>query len=139
MKAGKNIDLLGFQPSQMLRPYLQKAKAFIYAADEDFGMVTVEAQACGTPVIAYGRGGSVETVNPLSNPEFGLRNEGRTDPNGVFFFEQTIEALREAVRAFEKNEHRFDRNAIRKYAERFGIERFRREFKNYVDSVIESH
>jgi glycosyltransferase involved in cell wall biosynthesis len=139
MKAGKNIDLLGFQPSQVLRSYLQKARAFVYAADEDFGMVTVEAQACGTPVIAYGRGGSLETVNPLPDFEYGMRNDGQTNPTGVFFYEQTIEALREAVKVFEKNQHQFDSKAIRKNAERFGIERFRREFKHYVDSVNASY
>ncbi|WP_254655338.1 glycosyltransferase family 4 protein [Selenomonas sp. oral taxon 137] len=70
-KAGSNVTLLGYQPFEVLRDKMQKAKAFVFAAEEDFGIIPVEAQACGTPVIAYGRGGALETVIP-----------GRT---GVFF------------------------------------------------------
>ena len=60
--AGDNVQLLGYQPDDVLRKYMQHAKAFVFAAEEDFGITPVEAQACGTPVIAYGRGGALETV-----------------------------------------------------------------------------
>jgi glycosyltransferase involved in cell wall biosynthesis len=75
-KAGGNVELLGYQPPSVMRDYLQRARAFVYAAEEDFGIVTVEAQACGTPVIAFGKGGSLETVI-----------ETKT---GVFFPEQSV-------------------------------------------------
>lgn len=90
--AGRNIELLGYQPFEVLKEKLQKAKAFVFAAEEDFGIAPVEAQACGTPVIAYGKGGALEIVR-------GLDDENST---GVFFEEQTIKAIIEAVKNFEK-------------------------------------
>jgi glycosyltransferase involved in cell wall biosynthesis len=95
---------------------MQKAKAFIFAAEEDFGIVVVEAQACGTPVIGFGKGGALETIV-----------EGKT---GLFFREQTIESLKEAVQRFEQVS--FDPAVIRTHAERFSAERFRREFAELV-------
>ena len=99
--AGRNIELLGYQPSSVLKEYMQKAKAFVYAAEEDFGIVTVEAQACGTPVIAFGKGGSLETVIPLSQSEIGSQESGE-QPTGLFFYEQTVDAIQKAVLRFEK-------------------------------------
>jgi len=81
--AGKNIELLGYQEANILARYLQKARAFIFAAEEDFGIVPVEAQACGTPVIAYGKGGVLETVL-----------DGKT---GIFFHEQNADSIIAAV------------------------------------------
>jgi len=136
--AGKNIELLGYQPSSVLKEYMQKASAFVYAAEEDFGIVTVEAQACGTPVIAFGRGGSLETVVPLS--QSGVRNhESGEQPTGLFFYEQTSDALQEAVRRFEKQQDAFQEQNLRKNAERFGTERFKQEFKEFVDSALKHH
>ncbi len=129
--AGKNIELLGYQPSSVLKDYMQKARAFVYAAEEDFGIVTVEAQACGTPVIAFGRGGSLETVNPIGNEE-------HSAPTGVFFTEQTIESLQNAVSIFEKNGDAFDGKQIRENALLFNAERFKREFKEFVDRKMAS-
>jgi glycosyltransferase involved in cell wall biosynthesis len=132
-KAGKNIELLGYQPSSVLKEYMQKARAFVYAAEEDFGIVTVEAQACGTPVIAFGRGGSLETVIPSS------QGSGNQPPTGLFFYEQTAEALQEAVHRFEKAQDTFKSLDLRKNAERFGTERFKREFKEFVDQALKQH
>jgi glycosyltransferase involved in cell wall biosynthesis len=120
--AGPNVTLLGYQPHAVLRDYLRRARALVFAAEEDFGLVPVEAQACGTPVIAYGRGGARETV-VTDGP-------GRT---GVFFPEQTARSIVEAVRAFEQIEGAFDRGAIRRNAERFAAERFRKEFAALVE------
>ena len=115
-KAGPNVKLLGYQPFTVLRQHLQEARAFIFAAEEDFGIAPVEAQACGTPVIAYGRGGSLETVV-----------EGKT---GLFFKEQTIESLIEVIQRFEQTP--FDPLVIRSHAQRFSIQRFRQAFSELV-------
>ena len=101
---------------------MQRAKAFIFAAEEDFGITPVEAQACGTPVIAYGKGGVTESVI-----------ERKT---GIFFKEQTDKSLVEAVKQFEKIEDSFDCKIIRQNAEKFSKERFKKEFKKFVDEKI---
>jgi UDP-N-acetylmuramyl pentapeptide phosphotransferase/UDP-N-acetylglucosamine-1-phosphate transferase/glycosyltransferase involved in cell wall biosynthesis len=121
-KAGPNVKLVGHQPVEELRRYLQLAKAFIFAAEEDFGIVAVEAQACGTPVIAYSRGGAAETILP-----------GVT---GEFFDEQTVDSLADAVEEFETKKV-WDKDRIRQNAERFSTGRFRGEFENLVNNQWE--
>ncbi len=116
-----NIKLLGYQSSPVLKEYLQAAKAFIFAAEEDFGILPVEAQAAGTPVIAYGRGGALETVV-----------EGKT---GLFFEQQTVEHLIGAIDAFEDQPVNFDPWVIRQNAERFSVQRFQREFQSFVEDA----
>jgi glycosyltransferase involved in cell wall biosynthesis len=117
--AGANVRFLGWQPDDVVEHHLEQCRAFVFAADEDFGIAPVEAQAAGAPVIAYGRGGVTETVIP-----------GET---GRFFPEQTAASLAEAVRAFESGPVRFNPERIRQNAERFGKERFQREFAQLVD------
>jgi glycosyltransferase involved in cell wall biosynthesis len=129
-RAKKNIEFLGFQDSSVLIEYMQKARAFIFAAEEDFGIIPVEAQACGTPVIAYGIGGVTETVVPVKN------TEASPAPTGIFFNEQTVPALIGAVNTFETMESKFDPHEIRKNAERFSIERFQRELKDFMDDKV---
>lgn len=121
-KARKNVEFLGYKPKEILGKYLAKARAFVFAAREDFGILPVEAQACGTPVIAFGRGGIVETVLP-----------GKT---GIFFMEQSVEAIVDAVRKFEKMEERFDPMEIRRNSERFRKERFREEITEFVEKCL---
>jgi len=121
--ATSNVRLMGYQKFEVLRDFMQRAKAFVFAAEEDFGIIPVEAQACGTPVIAFGKGGALETVI-----------DGET---GLFFREQSEVALREAVLRFEK-ECDFDPVVIRKNAERFSIEIFKRELAAIVDENMES-
>ena len=118
--AGSNVKLLGRQPDEVVRDYMERCKAFVFGADEDFGITPVEAQAAGAPVIAFGRGGVTETVI-----------EGKT---GLFFGEQTEESLAETVRRFEKGERGFDAQAIRENAERFSKKRFLAEFSELVES-----
>jgi glycosyltransferase involved in cell wall biosynthesis len=95
-KAGSNVEILGYQPNDIMTEYMRKAKAFIFAAEEDFGITPVEAQACGTPVIAFGKGGALETIRPY----------GEINPTGVFFQEQEPISVKEAVEFFD-NIHQF--------------------------------
>lgn len=113
--AGPNVTLLGHQPFEVLRDHLQRARAFVFAAEEDFGISVVEAQACGTPVIAYGKGGALETVI----------GEECARPTGVFFQEQKAESLIAALDRFEQNEKRYLPENCRANAERFSKESFR--------------
>ncbi len=120
-KAGKNVELLGWQSDQRIGELLAKAKGFLFAAEEDFGIVVVEAQAAGTPVIAFGKGAALETVIP-----------GKT---GLFFPEQTSASLIQTLRQFESRE--FDPEQIRHQAQRFNRERFKIEFKQFVETKLE--
>ncbi|GAB5602425.1 glycosyltransferase family 4 protein [Thermus sp. FJN-A] len=117
--AGPNVQLLGYQPDTVVKDYMERCKAFVFAADEDFGITPVEAQAAGAPVIAYGRGGVTETV---------LHGE-----TGLFFQEQTVESLLATVRAFESGEYQFDPERLRQNAERFSKKRFQHEFAELVE------
>jgi glycosyltransferase involved in cell wall biosynthesis len=117
--ATANITLLGYQPIDVLIDHMQRARAFVFAAEEDFGIMPLEAQACGTPVIAYGRGGSLETVK--------VDGDTRT---GLFFAEQSAAAIVAAVQRFEVEIDSFDAAHCRAHAEGFSNERFRREMQN---------
>jgi len=122
-KAASNVLFMGYQPFPVLREKMQKAKAFVFAAEEDFGIAVVEAQACGTPVIVFGRGGALETVRGLEAPE----------PTGVFFQEQSVETLRSAIQEFEAKDHKISPQACRENALRFNPERFRKEYTDFVE------
>ena len=121
-----NIQLLGHLPTEKLVGYVQRAQAFIFAAEEDFGIAPLEAQACGTPVIAYKKGGAQETLQGLEHAH----------PTAVFFETQSIDAIKMAVRQFEENVARFDPEAIRKNVTRFSPERFKTEFMAFVDTSL---
>ncbi len=114
--AGPNVTLLGYQPNDVLRDHLQRARAFVFAAEEDFGILPVEAQACGTPVIAFGKGGALETVIGLDNAE------GKA-ATGLFFGEQTVPAVIDAVERFEASH--INPADCSTWAENFSIEAFR--------------
>jgi glycosyltransferase involved in cell wall biosynthesis len=118
-KAGPNVKLVGYQENADFVNYMQRARAFIFAAEEDFGIVPIEAQACGTPVIAYARGGVTETVV-----------SGET---GIFFKEQTSASLQAAVRDFEHHRAGLHPERCRMNAERFSVARFRREFSAFLE------
>lgn len=117
-----NIKILGYLSFDGLRSYLEKAKAFIFAAEEDFGIAPVEALACGTPVIAYGKGGARETV---------IENE-----TGVFFYSQTAEAITESVRRFESLGGSIKPERCRAQAERFSPDIFRHRFRALVNKYV---
>ncbi|WP_428330050.1 glycosyltransferase family 4 protein [Mucilaginibacter sp.] len=121
--AGPNIVLMGYQPFDVLKHYLSKCKAFVFAAEEDFGMLPVEAQACGTPVIAYGKGGVLETV---------LENI-----TGVYFNEQNTASIIEAVKLFESNSSKFNFTEIANHAAIFSTNNFRQSLKLYINKVLQ--
>ena len=120
--AKSNVEILGRKKQDDMVKILQKARALVFAADEDFGILPVEAQSCGTPVIALNRGGLKETV---------INNE-----TGVFFQKQETTDIMEAVNKFETL--KFDAKIIRRNAERFSKERFEREFKEFVEQKIKN-
>jgi len=120
--AGSNVTLLGRAPDDVRNGWLASARAFVFAADEDFGIAPLEAQARGAPVIAYGCGGALETIRGLHTAA----------PTGVFFREQTPEAIAAAVREFEANAQRISADACRANAAQFSVARFRAEFADFV-------
>jgi glycosyltransferase involved in cell wall biosynthesis len=116
--AGPNVQFLGYVPDEEVAALLGKARAFVSAAEEDFGIAIVEAQAAGCPVIAYGQGGALETVIP-----------NRT---GLHFTEQTVESLIQVVQEFERRHSCFQVDVLLRNAERFRKERFLSEFHKFV-------
>ncbi|MDI6619040.1 MAG: glycosyltransferase family 4 protein [Clostridiales bacterium] len=115
--ANDNIKFLGRKPDDIIKKYYSRCRAFIFPGEEDFGITPLEAQASGRPVIAYGKGGALETVI-----------EGET---GVFFREQTVESLKAAVEIFLESS--FEKDLIRKHAEAFDEEIFKSKIKDYID------
>lgn len=130
-KAGNNIELLGHQSFENMISIIQKSKAYIFAAEEDFGIAPIEAQACGIPVIAFGKGGTLETIVGEFTNE---KNVKETD-TGIFFEEQSVQSLLSAVELFEKEHEKFNKNIIRTNALRFSKERFEKEFEQKIDLI----
>jgi glycosyltransferase involved in cell wall biosynthesis len=118
-RGAKNIEIIGYQNSAVLKTYMQKAKAFVFAAEEDFGIIVIEAMACGTPVIALNKGGTAETVTDMYN--------------GVLFNEQSAQAIKEAVLRFESMEDKFNPVAIHNASLQFSRNIFEDKIKKFVD------
>lgn len=121
-RAAPNVRFLGYQPPDVIARYLSQAQAFIFPSREDFGIAPLEAQACGTPVLAYAAGGALETIR-------GLDHEA---PTGVFFPEQSVEALIAAVTTFEEHRERLRGPQLQANVARFGNARFRSEIREFV-------
>jgi len=119
---GSNVEILGYQPFSVLKDYMERAKAFVFAAEEDFGITPVEAQACGTPVIAYGKGGALETVVDKHT--------------GIFFYDQTALAIAHAVHEFEQIEALFEREKIVVHARKFSTENFTGKILDFISSKM---
>jgi glycosyltransferase involved in cell wall biosynthesis len=117
-KATPNVDVLGYQDFENLKSYMQKAKAFVFAAEEDFGIIVVEAMACGTPVIAGNYGGTAESVV-----------DGKT---GVLFPNQSVESIIESVKKFELIADSLSSSEIRNHSEKFSRNNFEEKIKEYV-------
>ncbi len=129
-KASSNITIMGYVERDEMIALTQKAKAFIFAAEEDFGIAPVEAQACGVPVIAFGNGGALETIKG----KFPEEQISKTD-TGVFFYQQSVPSLLEGINFFMDNEEKFDKSTIRENAKRFSTERFEKEIKETVEQL----
>ncbi|EPH0092830.1 glycosyltransferase family 4 protein [Pluralibacter gergoviae] len=123
-KASSNINILGYQSNNILLEHMQKAKAFVFAAEEDFGITPVEAQACGTPVIAFGKGGALETIRP----------HGSIKPTGVFFYKQDVNSIVEAVNQFERVRDDIEPSYCRENALNFSASRFQSEISKYIQN-----
>ena len=122
--AGPNVKILGYQSAAVLKDHLKRAKAFVFAAEEDFGIAPLEAQACGTPVIAFGKGGALETI----------RGQNSVSPTGLFFYEQSVDSIMCAVSLFElEYASRISPQACRENANRFSQQRFQLQFKDFVE------
>ncbi len=138
--AGKNVKLMGWQSDEVVRNHYAACKALIFPGLDDFGIVSLEAQACGKPVIAYGKGGALETVIPLNsnelNTEGGNGKSALTEPTsatGMFFYEHTPESLAQAVIHFESVKDLFNKTKIREHAESFDRAIFKERIKSYID------
>lgn len=119
--AKDNIIMMGYQPFTVLKEKMQHAKAFVFAAEEDFGIAPIEAQACGTPVIAFGRGGALETIKDRET--------------GMFFEVQSIDSIIKAVNDFDKIS-KISARKCRYNADRFSVDRFKKEVQEYVNKVM---
>lgn len=120
--AKPNVQLLGWQSSEVIRDHFRRCKAVVFPGVEDFGIVPVEAMACGKPVLAFGYGGALETVID------GL--------SGSLFYKQTVVGLNGAVDKFESALNQFDSAAIRRHAEHFSVESFKNQFAAHVFKVV---
>jgi glycosyltransferase involved in cell wall biosynthesis len=123
--ASERIQFLGWQPDEVLRDHLRRCAALLFPGEEDFGIVPVEAQACGAPVIAYAHGGATETVIPWP----------RATATGMWFPEQTIDCLATALEQFERERDCFEPQRLRTHALRFRVERFEEELFRFVAAV----
>lgn len=122
-KASDNVTIMGYQSNDVLIHHMQRAKALIFAAEEDFGLIPLEAQACGTPVIAYGKGGALETVRGMCLDK----------PTGLFFDKQTVSAICDAVKSFEDNSAQFTIENCIENASLFSPEVFRHSIKQFIE------
>jgi len=123
--AGSNVQLLGYQSDEQLRAIVGRARAFVFAAEEDFGISPVEAQACGTPVICYGRGGVLDSVVDRTT--------------GLYFPHQTSESIVNAIRRFEALKTSLDPFEIRAQAELFSPQEFQSRFHRHVAAQWAGH
>jgi glycosyltransferase involved in cell wall biosynthesis len=129
--AGSSVTFLGYQPDAVVRNHYRRCRALLFPGEEDFGITVVEAQACGRPVIAYGRGGALDTVQGVFPGE-----AWRPGTTGVFFPRQEVPDLMEALLRFEQSESQFDAVGIRRHAEQFDVRRFKQEFTAFVASRL---
>lgn len=150
--AGPTIEFLGWRSDREVADLLSRCRALVFPGEEDFGILPVEAMACGRPVIAYGKGGVTETVIPLERSALSVQGLGLQNtfslqpsalnlepqpPTGIFFYEQTVEALVQAVDLFERSSDRFDPEALRARALAFDRSIFEKQIVSYIGERLE--
>jgi glycosyltransferase involved in cell wall biosynthesis len=128
-KASPNVEILGYQPFGKLKELMQGAAAFVFAAEEDFGITPVESQACGTPVIAFGKGGALETVRGLGQ---------HAQPTGVFFPQQDVRSIQDAVKRFSTQRDAILPSQCRENAMQFSVAEFRARYSTFVRDCVEN-
>ncbi len=128
--AGSTIEFLGWVDDSVLAALYGSCRALIFPGEEDLGIVPLEAQSCGRPVIAYEKGGVLETVIPVT------ANTPSVSPTGIFFSEQTPEDLMRAVEHYRKMQSRFDPKKIRDHAAQFSTARFRNQVHEYIQARL---
>jgi glycosyltransferase involved in cell wall biosynthesis len=128
--AQPNVTLLGPQPDRVVEEYMSRAKAFVYAACEDFGIALVEAQACGTPVIAFAAGGALETViDCRQSPDYGT---------GILFSPQTVAGLKAGVETFLEIGHQIKLDHCRLQAMKFNPRIFTMSFLAFLEECCQN-
>jgi glycosyltransferase involved in cell wall biosynthesis len=125
--AGPTVHFQGWQPDGVVRDHFRRCRALLFPGEEDFGIVPLEAQACGAPVIALGRGGASETLIPPG---------GSREPTSLWFDEQTADSLADAIVRFEARQGDFDPRAARRQAQRFNQLRFADDLMGYLRAVL---
>jgi glycosyltransferase involved in cell wall biosynthesis len=125
---GPTVQFLGWQPDEVIREHLRRCRALLFPGEEDFGIVPLEAQACGAPVIAFGRGGATETVIPPDSSR---------EPTGLWFAEQTVDCLATALQKLESQAGQLAPMAARRHALTFNQHRFAQEMLDYLSTVLE--
>lgn len=126
--AGSRVEFLGWQSDETIREHYRRCRALLFPGEEDFGIVPVEAMACGTPVLAFGAGGATESIVP---------HQARDEPTGIWFPEQTAASLAAAIAEFEKHQGDFSPTAARQQALRFRTSRYEQEMLSYLAKVAD--
>ena len=137
-----NIQFEGWLDNSEIRSYFARCRAFVFCGEEDFGITLLEAQAMGRPVIAFGKGGALETVIPDSQtwtPQTEIPQRSTSQPTGVFFYEQTSDALIKAIKDFQSIESQFDSNTIRTHAQKFDTSVYTKRIKSFIEEKLEKH
>ena len=132
--APSNAEFLGWQSDEVVADYYSRCRALIFPGEEDLGIVPLEAMASGKPVIAYGKGGARETIMP-----YGLKNKRGETPTGIFFYEQSVASLIDAVKQFDRIEKEFDPSAIRKHALQWDRRHFKKKMEKIIFEKMEQH
>ncbi len=132
--AGPSVTFLGAQPDAVVKDHYRRCRAFLFPGEEDIGLTPIEAQASGRPVIAFGKGGALETVIEASR-----RSDISTVATGIFFHEQSARALTDAILRFEESESYFSPQSIRAHADQFDKRHFVNSMGKFIAEKLEAH